>query len=63
MYVENLCENCERGPNICNTKNCELDRSFKDHPTRITTISSTTEYKPYKSTTYFDPFEYFKTLS
>lgn len=51
MYVENLCENCTRGPYICSTKNCEEDRINKYGTTQNITFNTTrnsTEYIVYE---------------
>jgi len=55
MYVENLCEHCERGPFICNTKNCELDRKVPQITSTNITTSEHIVYEPAK-TTHFEHF-------
>lgn len=58
MYVENLCENCLKGPYICMTDNCEVDRVVKTQMVRTLTTTNNTELviaEPAK-TTYFEHF-------
>lgn len=60
MYAENLCENCERGPYICKTRNCESDRVIKNHPIQTLTITNNTELVIVEAVkpTHFEYFQY-----
>lgn len=43
MYVENLCDNCIKGPFICDTKNCKSDRVLRYQTEKTITIANNTK--------------------